>query len=540
MKSEQSTIVSEDSTAFPEPSPDGPSALERLLQRIEGATAFPIISRHLVEINQKLAINPDHSNATDLANVILKDHGLTGKLLKLVNSAYYTLAAGKVCTVTRAVVVLGYENVRLATLSLALFEHFKGKSNAKDLKETMVASFWSGVMARQLASMEKSVDPEEAFISAMMSHLGKLVMIYYLPDIHHRIRTCMADEKVDESTAVKAVCGVTYDQLGIAVAKQWHFPSQICDAMQMLSRRELQKNDKVPPLRAISCFMRELCEWVSSNRWESDKKYLQNLLERYQPHIAVTRKQLQLLVKDSLENVHQHARALSLNIAESHFLERLAVISEYKRPASTAESKPEPSDHPNDNFHLVDEDRLKTDPRIAPTRNPNDIIMEGIQELSQIMIADYDVDTIAAMSLEILYRALDFQRALMFVRDGDGKSMLARFGYGQNCHRLTGRLHFKLDRSKDLFNLSIRVGKDLVVADSYDQQMNQLIPSWYRDKIDAPSFVFLPIIFQKVCIGALYADRDTAGLPVSETEHRYLGLLRNQLILSIKHKHKAP
>ena len=79
----------------------------------------------------------------------------------------------------------------------------------------------------------------------------------------------------------------------------------------------------------------------------------------------------------------------------------------------------------------------------------------------------------------------------------------------------------------------------MIVADSYDEKMTNLIPAWYREKIDAPSFVFLPIHVQKVCIGALYADRDTEGLPISETEHRYLGMLRNQLVLSIKYKRNS-
>jgi hypothetical protein len=88
-------------------------------------------------------------------------------------------------------------------------------------------------------------------------------------------------------------------------------------------------------------------------------------------------------------------------------------------------------------------------------------------------MSDYDIDTIALMSLEIFYRALDFQRALMFIQDSATKRMSVRFGYGH------------------------------------------------------------------ICIGALYADRDTEGLPRSESEHRYLSILRNQLVLSIKYRQKT-
>jgi hypothetical protein len=265
------------------------------------------------------------------------------------------------------------------------------------------------------------------------------------------------------------------------------------------------------------------------------KKRLQRLLERYQPHLNISKKQLESLIKRSLDNVYQHAQAVSLDVCQSVFIDRLSTICDSQKHLSKPVTPPELSEQTGESFHLIDENHLKAHTQITSIRNPKDIIMEGIQELSQIMITENDIDTIAVTSLEVFYRALDFQRALMFIRDKAGKTMSVRFGYGDNCRRMIGRLGFDTGPSEDLFNLSIRVGKDLIVADSYDQKMNQLIPGWYREKINAPSFVFLPIVLRKLCIGALYADRDTTGLPVSATEHTYLSLLRNQVVLSLKY-----
>jgi hypothetical protein len=143
------------------------------------------------------------------------------------------------------------------------------------------------------------------------------------------------------------------------------------------------------------------------------------------------------------------------------------------------------------------------------------------------------------MSLEVFYRALDFQRVLMFIKDKGNPQMSVRFGYGEKCRHLLNNLGFAIKPSKDLFNLSLHVGKDLIVEDSSDEKLDHLIPMWYREHIDAPSFVFLPIAYQNVSIGALYGDRDSKGLPVSETEHRYVSMLRNQFILSIKYMQKG-
>jgi HD-like signal output (HDOD) protein len=525
----------------PIPSSPRTSPLDRLLKRIYHTEEFPTISKYISEINHKLSLNPDTSDASELANIILKDHALTSKLLKMVNSAYYGLAAGKVSTVSRAVVVLGYENIRLAILSLTLFEHFKGQLNSTPLREAVVVSFWSGMMARELACAQGQVDPEEAFVCGMMSHLGKLVMIYYLPEEYRKICIVMDAKQVSETKAARSVCGVTYGELGIAVAKQWNFPDQIHDSMRPFTRAELRDKKKhLRPLRILTSFVGEVNDMIQAEQPTKDSKTLQSLLERYQPRINISGKQLMTLVKDSLGKVHRHAQALSLNPGQNVFLSRLAAIHDSEQEEQRVEKEPELSLQAGESFHLKDENQLQAAARFPATRNPQDIIMEGIQELSQIMMDDYDIETIAVMSLEVFYRALDFHRALMFIKDGGSNKMAVRFGYGKNCQQLTGRLGFDLGPSKDLFNLSIQVGKDLIVADSYEGKMKHLIPAWYREKIDAPSFVFLPIHLQKVCIGALYADRDTEGLPISETEHRYLGMLRNQLALSIKYKQQSP
>lgn len=514
--------------------------LERMLKRIRRSDEFPAISRYLIEINQKLSSNPDSSDASELATVILKDYGLTNKLLKLVNSAYYGFAAGKVTTVTRAVVVLGYEHIRLATISLALFEHFKNKSNASDLKEAVISSLWSGMLARDIADMDGGIDPEEAFVCALMGQLGKLVMIYYLPDEYSRACQWRQVHGEPESKAVRSACGITYETLGMAVADQWNFPRQICQSMQVLSREDLQDKARRPSrLRALSSFVKELGDAIGQGGLSVNGRTFRDLLERYAPIIKISRRHLKTLLRDSAGKVNQHAHALSFSIENSSFMRSLASVFQPE-----GEKAPGSNDSGWDglvpaSFQLTDGADLKSGPDETVGQNPKDIIMEGIQEISEAMMADHNVNDIALMSLEVLYRALGFHCALMFIREKDSRMMNVRFGYGHHNQRQTRSTGFRVNTAKDLFNLSIKAGKDLIVSDACDPQISHLIPAWYRDRIDAPAFIFLPLVVQGVCIGAFYADRERSGSPISATEHRHLSMLRNQLVLAIKYRQAA-
>ena len=229
--------------------------LERALRRIRRTREFPAISKYVIEINQKLQDTSVHASASELANVILKDYALTSKLLKLVNSAFYGLAAGKVTTVTRAVVLLGHDNVRMAAISLVLFDHFKSKTAAKDLKDEIIRSFWCGVLAKEIAKTCHGVDAEEAFICGLLHRLGKLLAIYHMEHDYRKIQYQVLHEGANEAQTVRQILGMSYRALGVAMAKEWNFPERIYSTMAAISKDELADTRRsVDPLRAITAF----------------------------------------------------------------------------------------------------------------------------------------------------------------------------------------------------------------------------------------------------------------------------------------------
>jgi HD-like signal output (HDOD) protein len=87
---------------------------------------FPALSESVSAIN-KIA-NSETESIDKLSNTILKDFALTNKLLRLVNSAYFRPAGGGISTVSRAVIVLGFEAVRNIAITVLLFEHCRTRA----------------------------------------------------------------------------------------------------------------------------------------------------------------------------------------------------------------------------------------------------------------------------------------------------------------------------------------------------------------------------------------------------------------------------
>jgi HD-like signal output (HDOD) protein len=511
--------------------------LERALLRVHRTRDFPTISRYVIEINQKLSDSCIQSSASELANIILKDYALTNKLLKLVNSAFYGFVAGRVTTVTRAVVLLGYDNVRLAAVSLVLFDHFKGKSSIRDLKDATIGSFWCGLLAKEIAKMQYLMDPEEAFICSLLHQLGKLLAIYHMPDDYREIKYRVSQKGEKEMKAVKQVLGISFKDLGIAVAKQWNFPEGICKTMVSLSVEDLEdKSKRIDPLCALSNFTNGLFRIINELRRDRWDAAMRNLLDRYSAYVTISFNQLNTVMALCQDCLYTHADALQFSLDECDFLKRLA--GGYSTAAGSEADELE--DHKGceprnySAFKLADHQTLT--PASLESDDAVSIIMSGIQEIGSVMLGDHDISDVAMMSLEIIYRALQCNRTILFINESSQKEMAARYGYGAGIQRIVGKIRFGIDSAgpEDLFSRSIRNGKDLIVNDSQTPELFPMIPEWYRKGINAQAFVFLPIAYQNICVGAYYADMEEVGPPISSADHKYLSLLRNQLILAIK------
>ena len=113
----------------------------------------------------------------DLNKVISLDPVLTGQVLKLINSAYYSLM-NKVTSLTRAIIMLGLNTVKNLALSTAIIRCVgqAKKSKALPIKEFWAHSIGVGVTAKLLAA-ERGLplaEREEYFVAGLLHDLGKI------------------------------------------------------------------------------------------------------------------------------------------------------------------------------------------------------------------------------------------------------------------------------------------------------------------------------------------------------------------------------
>jgi len=150
-----------------------PSAVERILARMRERGDFPAMAKTVGEISKLTSSEATSTSA--LAETVLQDYGLAQKLLRLVNTVAFA-QRGQVTTISRAVLLLGFERVRNVATGLILFEHLQAHAKAPDLVDTLNMSFYSAILGRAIADGTSFADPEEAFISALFHNLGRILV----------------------------------------------------------------------------------------------------------------------------------------------------------------------------------------------------------------------------------------------------------------------------------------------------------------------------------------------------------------------------
>lgn len=521
----------------------GHSTLDFLLRRIRHKGDFPSFSQNIMEINKKAsASRANTASASELSNAILKDYSLTNKLLRLVNSAFYGQFAGTVTTVSRAVVVLGFDEVRMAASALLLFEHMMNTSHKGELKDQALKSFISGMVAKDMAERSGLKGLEESFICSMVHQLGRHLVLCYFPEEYEQIHSLMASKGVLEPVAARTVLGISYDDLGMGVARKWNFPDKIIRSMRSLPADEpVKAGNEFEAIQVLSSFSNELIDAINSEDENGNQK-LQAVLARFKDHFPLKDKQLGLLLTKIRERVERFSNALDVNPEQSRLLKRMHVraVEACDDPDARAAPPRGEMERQSRVSTFMETSELEVPSTYVGQGNPEDlqaVLINGIQEITNTLVGDYDLNDALTMIMETMYRGLSLQSVLLCVREGDRQLMGVRMGFGKDIQALSTQFRFPIEKkARDVFGLAVTQGKDIHIGNAEDPRIRKRIPDWYHQAVGDPSFALFPVVVNTRPFGLFFLGRDRTAEIFDEKNLNYLRTLRNQAVLAVMQK----
>ena len=524
--------------------PEGKAGtVEFLLRRMRYKSDFPALSETIKTVNK--TVESDSERVSVLCNGILRDPALTSKLIKLVNSPAYARCGGTVSTISRAVAILGYDGVRGAALSLMLLEHLGNKAQAVALRGEIVGSYFSGIVARELAAAAGVRSIEEAAVCAMFHALGRMLAVFYLPEEAAEIRLRTQSRGEAESAASTEVLGVSYAELGIAVARYWNFPDCIVGSMKPVSEPPSEKPAQEPERqRLLAAFATELSAGLNADP-QNLPHTLAALAARYEGALGVGREQLTHLVQGAAEKFMKESRVLNLPPLGGPLLGSLQALQvvqagQVREPAADSPSNlnatlPAP---------VIEQTVIEAACPVAAaapaaagqTVNRNAVLTAGVQDITQTLSGEYNLNDVLRIILETMYRAMGFQHVLLLVREPREPVMRSRSGIGEGMEKLVARGYsIAIEKSPDVFYAAVGHAADILVDDIDAPSIKAHVPAWYRKAFNARGFLLFPINVNGKVVALIYADAmDSDKLRFAPEELALLKTLRSQAVLAIR------
>jgi len=199
------------------------------LDSVTDLPTLPAVASKIINL-----VNNPRTSANDITQVISRDPALAAKVLRLVNSAYYGFPR-QIKTITHAIMILGFKDLKNLVVSASVFKMFKGQANLIDidLEALWQHSIGCAICAKLLAIRKKSKEPEEAFMAGLLHDIGKILLRQYWKKEFAEVIQMVKEKSIWIKEAEEKVLGITHAEVGAVLANKWNLPATLSKAIHM-------------------------------------------------------------------------------------------------------------------------------------------------------------------------------------------------------------------------------------------------------------------------------------------------------------------
>ncbi len=196
---------------------------------VQYITTLPQFPENIAQI-EKLLNDPD-SKLSTIATHISNDVALTTDLLKLVNSAAFSLS--KKCTsILEAVKLVGIRGIKNLLYSIGTMQILgvATEEQKKLWEHSYKAGFYSYNLARNF--LRNRGVTEDAYVCGLLHDLGKIVFSSLYPELLEKIQKLKTDRHIPDKVYEALLAGVNHPEIGAALAEKWNFPPSLTMALR--------------------------------------------------------------------------------------------------------------------------------------------------------------------------------------------------------------------------------------------------------------------------------------------------------------------
>ena len=192
---------------------------------VNGALEVPSLPMIFTRIDE--SVNNPRSSLADIGKIISEDSSLTARLLKIVNSAFYSFPS-KIETISRAVTIVGTQQLRDLALATSVMKLFQGiPPELMDMEAFWKHSIGCGVTARVLATYRREANVERFFVAGILHDIGRLILCMKDPDwMKMAITRCRNNDELLFKIEYEEL-GFDHAAVGRVLLQNWKLPASL-------------------------------------------------------------------------------------------------------------------------------------------------------------------------------------------------------------------------------------------------------------------------------------------------------------------------
>ncbi len=434
---------------------------------------MPIFGRTVQEVVS--VSQDDDSSAAQLGQAVLKDAAMTTQVLKLANSASYKPAGQRFSTISRAIMMLGFDTVRSMCLTVTLIDSLVQGVHREHLVKEMARSLHAATQAQVVASEMGDPSPEEVFIATLLYHIGDLAFWCFCGDEGDALDEALRVPGRSPEKAQREILGFTLRELGSALAREW----ALSEWLQAIIR-----NPDLPDRRSRCLILsRQLAE-ATEQGWGGKK--VAALIRSLADLAGCDEAQL-------IEKLHQGAKFAVQNSASYG-------------AALVGRAIPLPAD--------VEIGELVNDVAASPDFPLPDpaLQLKILRELTGLTRQQADFNMVMEMILEGIHRGIGMDRALFALMTPDRKGLRAKYVLGDQDGLLFKGFRFDLQkRDSGILSYCMSREESLWLDRNSPKEIANQLSDHLVERLGTRSFYLAPIVVKSKVIGVFYTDRLPSG-----------------------------
>ncbi len=487
--------------------------LERLVSEIAAKGDFPAAARILQRLHD--TVRRESCAVLDVARIILADPGLSSKVLRLVNSSYYRRREA-VSTVTRAIILLGFESLRDLTAGLLVIDEISRTAGSREhIRDALGRSVLCGLVSRGLSQKLGYPHPEEAYLLGLFADWGGLCIAAYFPEALARARVVARERGIRLDAAIGEVLGVEPRNLAAGVLERWGFPPRYTDFF-----RRPAAGARAAPVDAASrlAVAVDLAAEYAAQAGRGRPEAAAALAQRYEEIFSRRPEEFGKVVEVAIEALREQAPLLRLPLlpglaAEERGDVRRTDVAGAERCADSA--------MPGSAGGAVVKTASAADEHAA---------LAILAEITRAILANDDINQTLSMVLEGIARTGRFDVAFLALLSAQRDRLLGRMGYGDGVREQLGRLSVPLSPGAGALAAAVLSREPQLAARGSSRLLAP--PGMVPASLSVDSFVVHPLVVRGRAVGVLVAGR-SAGSSVGPADLPLVELFCNQAALAL-------